>query len=509
MLIRTVVDTSGSALALDAITKTFDGFRALDHAHVSVRRGEVHGLLGENGAGKSSLMNVAAGLYAPDSGQILLDGTAVTIDGPLDARTMGIGMVHQHYKLVKPFNAIENILLSDPGQRYRDAIDALTDKVREVADELGFELDVTKPVGTLSIAEQQRVEILKVLVGGAWILILDEPTAVLTDAEGARLLETVRALARGGHSVVLVTHKLNEAIEYCDRITVMRGGRTIDTVDAKGIGQSELTTMIVGADVHEHRAPSQSIGAPVLQVNGLRAARGDGHIAVKDANFNVRSGEIYGIAGVGGNGQTELSDALSGLTKSLSGTVMLGEATDITDASPEERREDGLAAIPADRHSKALAGSLSVADNFAIGGVMRGRFGSWMRVRRRVLEQAADEAVTAFDVQGVRSLKQRAALLSGGNAQKLVIAREFSGSPRLIVAHSPARGLDLRASAAVHERLRGARDAGAGVLLISEDLDEILLLCDRIGVMTRGQIVAEFDAPFDRQSVGEAMIGHG
>ena len=496
------------ALELGGISKSFDGFAALSSASFSVLPGEVHALLGENGAGKSSLMNVAAGLYAPDEGDIRVAGRTVSIKGPLDAARNSIGMVHQHFKLVKPFTAVENILLANRRKDYSRALRDVEREVRQHCATLGFDVDLTRPVGTLSVAEQQRIEILKVLVGGARVLILDEPTAVLTDQESERLLATVRGLAQRGTAIVLVTHKLGEVIRHADRVTVMRGGRTMATADPRAISIAELTTLIVGSTVTELPAPAKNAGAVVLTASGLRGARPDGHEVLTGASFVVRSGEIYGIAGVGGNGQTELAEILMGVLSPLGGKVTLAEE-DITREAPDRRRHRGLVSIPADRQSFGLAADLSVADNFAVSSVVAGDFGSWLRVRSKEIRDATRKAVDAFDVQGVRSTKQKAALLSGGNAQKLVIAREFSSKPRLVLAHSPSRGLDVRATAAVHQRLRDARDAGAGVLLISEDLDEIMLLADSIGVMSRGRIVADFSAPADRHAVGRAMVHHG
>ncbi len=497
------------ALELSGITKSFDGFMALSSVDFAVAPGEVHALLGENGAGKSSLMNVAAGLYAPDEGAIRINGRPAVIRGPLDAKANSIGMVHQHFKLVRPFNALENILLSDSRGGYSRGLARIAAEVKTHCEALGFAVDLDKPVGMLSIAEQQRIEILKVLVGGARILILDEPTAVLSDEESDRLLRTIRSIAARGTAVVLVTHKLGEVIAHADRVTVMRGGKAIATADPRAVSVPELTQMIVGSSVHEVPAPSQNIGDPLLTVADLRGSRSDGHVALTGASFTVRAGEIYGIAGVGGNGQTELAEILMGVRRPLSGRIDIAGVEDLLIEAPQQRRAQGLAFIPADRHTWALAGGLSVAENFAVAGVVAGRYGSSIRVDVAAIRAAARKAVEAFDVQGVRSPGQKAGLLSGGNAQKLVIAREFSGSPRVVLAHSPSRGLDVRASAAVHGRLRAARDAGAGVLLISEDLDEILLLSDRVGVMNRGRIAAEFTTPVERHAVGRALVHHG
>lgn len=501
-------DPAVPALALRSITKSFGDFIALDDVDFDLRQGEVHALLGENGAGKSSLMNVAAGLYAADRGAIEIAGQAVAIRGPSDAQTLRIGMVHQHYKLVMPFNTVENILLANPAGRYRQSLQRIRGMITEKAELVGFDVDLDKPVGDLSIAEQQRVEILKVLVAGANIIILDEPTAVLTDEEGQRLLEAIRKLADSGCCVALVTHKLNESLMHSDRITVMRNGKVVDTVLPDAVTAPDLTKMIVGESIVEKRHLSTETGKPRLTVRKIAAQRADGLPVLNDLSFDVRSGEIYGIAGVGGNGQSELVEVLMGLLPPSDGHLYLEGPGDITAARSDERRRYGVACIPADRQGFALAGDLSVSDNYSIGGVLSGKFGSWMRLDRRSMGRATRSAVKKYDVQGVRSDGQRSALLSGGNAQKLVIAREFSGDPTLVIAHSPNRGLDVRASAAVHGHLLSARDAGAAIVLISEDLDEIMLLSDRIGVMNSGTVVAEFDAPADRHDIGKAMVGH-
>jgi len=502
-----------AALELSGIRKSFGDFLALNDARLSAEYGEVHALLGENGAGKSSLMNVAAGLYSPDSGSIRVGGAERRFSGPREATQQGIGMIHQNFKLVKRFNVIENVLLANPRGAFRSGKKAIEREIREQADALGFALDPMRRVDTLSIAEQQRVEIIKVLIAGARILILDEPTAVLTEGEAQRLLATVRDVAQRGAAVILVTHKLRDVKGFAHRVTIMRAGQTVTTLDPQSASAEELTTLTVGSNIVTPSRSEKPAGAPRLIVAGLAGETIEGHTALVDASFSVRAGEIYGIAGVGGNGQTELTAALVGGRLPTAGTIAIkepGSATpvDLTKATTRGRRDLGLAAIPADRQSFGLASPLSIVDNYAIGFVHKGRFGSALRIDRSRMKRAARAAVAEFDVQGVRSLTQRAALLSGGNAQKLVLARELSREPSIIVAHSPTRGLDVRACAAVHQRLLAARDAGAAVLVISEDLDEVLAIADRIGVMTRGRIVAEFDAPADRSAVGRAMVDH-
>ena len=496
------------ALELTGIKKSFDGVIALDGAVFAANAGEVHALLGENGAGKSSLMNIAAGFYVPDTGTVAIHGEVVALSGPAAARSYGIGMVHQHFKLVKPFTVAENILLANPRPTFRSGIRDIRDGVRAQAAQLGFDIDPDRRVADLTVAEQQQVEIIKVLLGGARILILDEPTAVLTDVEAERLLDIVRRLADSGVAVILVTHKLHEVKRHADAVTIMRGGRTVATPDPRVSSAAELTELTVGQTVPLPVRTERPLGETRLNVGALHCARSDGQVMVNDTSFFVRAGEIYGLAGVSGNGQAELAAALIGARAPLSGEIWLENAGDVGMAAPAKRRAAGLAAIPADRYAFALAGSLSIADNFAVATIGSGCYGpSWL-IGRAAMRREATEAVAAYDVQGARGVGQKTALLSGGNAQKLVIAREFSRQPSVIVAHSPSRGLDVRACAAVHERLLAARDRGAAVVLISEDLDEVLSLSDRIGVMTRGRIVAEFNRPADRQAIGRAMVDH-
>jgi simple sugar transport system ATP-binding protein len=496
------------ALALKGIRKSFDGVVVLDDAEFSGHAGEVHALLGENGAGKSSLMNVAAGLYAPEAGSIAINGEAVSLSGPSEARSHGIGMVHQHFKLVMRFTVAENILIANQRSHYRSGINDIRAAIEKQSSELGFTMDPDRRVNTLTLAQQQQVEIVKVLVGGAKILILDEPTAVLTDAEAESLLTTIQRLAKAGTAVVLITHKLHEVKRYADAVTIMRRGKTVATLDPSTATAAELTQLTVGeTETLPVRAPNTDTQLR-LNVGALTCVRDDGSTALQEATFFVRAGEIYGIAGVSGNGQAELAEALMGAREPSHGEIWLEELGDIAHSPMTNTRTAAVAVIPADRYTYALAGSLSIADNFAVADIGSGRYGSLGLVDRAAMQRDAAKAVADYDVQGVRSMRQRAALLSGGNAQKLVIAREFSRSPSVVVAHSPSRGLDARACNAVHQRLLSARDRGAAVVLISEDLDEVLTLSDRIGVMTRGQIVAEFARPADRQAIGRAMVDH-
>jgi simple sugar transport system ATP-binding protein len=504
------VSSASGALALHGIRKVFDGFVALDGAHFEARHGEVHALLGENGAGKSSLMNIAAGLYAPEAGTLSIEDNPAVLKGPKDAAALGVGMVHQHFKLVRPFTVIENLLLYDHGlrdKRFAQRKALMGEAVQRRAASLGFSIDVQCRIDQLSIAEQQRVEILRVLIGGARILILDEPTAVLTDAESESLLQTVRQLASQGACVVLVTHKMQDVKRFADRVTVMRAGRTVATRAVEQTSAAELVELTVGQSPAPAARPTHMPGDVALRTRDLnRPAKGSSQ-PLQSIALELRAGEVFGIAGVGGNGQTEFVETLMGLEPAQSGSIeMRGEALRPGDIA--QRHALGLAVIPSDRQRLALAQSLGVAENVALASVARGDLGSWWKLDRRGLQQLAAAAVKAFDVQGVRSLQQKAALLSGGNAQKLVLAREFGKAPSVVIAHSPSRGLDVRASAQVHQRLLDAAAQGAAVLLISEDLDEVMSLSHRIGVMNRGRIVAQFDHPFDRQALGQAMVDH-
>ncbi|KQS75447.1 ABC transporter ATP-binding protein [Rhizobium sp. Leaf384] len=503
-----------SLLELERVSKAFDGFQALDGASFSAAAGEIHALLGENGAGKSTLMNICCGLYTPDSGSLRLAGRETRLSGPREAAALGIGMVHQHFKLVRPFSILDNVLLSRLGSGDRIASAkgerlAMRAAIHEQAAALGGTLDPDARIDSLSIAEQQRVEVIKALIAGARILILDEPTAVLTDQEAEKLMLTLRRLASSGTTVVLVTHKLMDVKRFADRVTILRGGRTVGSIDPKGTALEELTRLTVGETLPTVRETQPVFGRRRLETLGLSVRRADGTKAVDAVSFHVRAGEIYAIAGVSGNGQSELTEVLMGLRRAGSGSVQFEDAGEaVTAADPARLRRYGVAFIPADRYRYALAGGLSVAENYGVGDVARGRYGSWLWLRRGRLRKNAEEALSSFDVQGVRALSQKAALLSGGNAQKLVIAREFSDPPSIIVAQSPSRGLDARATAAVHARLQASARNGAAVLLVSEDLDEAMKLAHRIGVMAGGKLVGEFTAPFDRQQIGGAMVGH-
>ena len=495
-------------LEILSVSKSFGGFQALDHTNFDVRLGEVHSLLGENGAGKSTLMNIVCGLYSPDTGSLKLNGKLRVFKGPQEAANEGIGMVHQHFKLVESFTVLENLMLFfKPDKSFRKSEEIVTKKAKSLAKELGFLIQLDSRAGDLSIADQQKVEILKVLIAGAKIIILDEPTAVLNEEEAISLLTLIRKLADAGSGIILVTHKIREALDHCDRITVMRAGKKVHEVLPQNIDALRLTKLIVGENiVTSPQYSSNRSKLPLLKFNRVGLTDEIGRKRLSSVTFNVFGGEIYGIAGVGGNGQTELAAVIMGLMTPSEGKIEIKDCGDVTHDPPTKRRRDGISSIPVDRYLHGLSGQQSVLENYSITAVLRGELGGWVKFDKNLAKQKTKEAISKYDVQGVNNLNQKASLLSGGNAQKLVISREFSGKPKIIFAHSPSRGLDVRAGAAVHNKLREARDSGAAVILISEDLDEILLMSDRIGVLSSGKISKEFDAPAKRSDVGRAMV---
>jgi general nucleoside transport system ATP-binding protein len=496
------------ALELRGITKRFPGVLANDHVDFDLRRREVHALLGENGAGKSTLMNILYGLYHPDEGEIRVRGERVSLSSPKDAIAHGIGMVHQHFMLIPVMTVAENIVLaSEPttGGVFLD-YDAATKRVADMARTFKFAINPQARVENISVGQQQRVEILKALYRNADILILDEPTAVLTPQEAHELFEILNNLRTEGLSIIFITHKLNEVLEVADRITVLRRGKKIETLPREGATETELARLMVGREVllRVDKAPATPAD-PLLSVEDLHVLDDRGLEAVRGVSFHVRAGEIVGVAGVDGNGQTELIDALAGLRHPLSGRIVLG-GKDVTQAGARDVLDRGLGHIPEDRQRRGLVLDFTLAENLGLHDYRKepnSRFG-WMfpnrlvRVARRLLEQ--------FDVRG-GGPQTRAAALSGGNQQKVVLAREISREPSVLLAAQPTRGLDVGAIEFVHRRLVEARDSGKGVLLVSLELDEILSLSDRILAVYEGRIVREYPPDVTEEELGIAMTG--
>lgn len=500
---------SSTVLRMTGITKQFPGVLANDSIDLELNRGEIHALLGENGAGKTTLMKILYGLYQADSGKIEVRDREVKIDGPAEAIRLGIGMVHQHFMLIPPFTVAENIVLGvEPSQAglHLDMPKAIR-SVEELSDKYGLRVDPTSKIENISVGMQQRVEILKALYRGAEILVLDEPTAVLTPQEVAELAQIMRGLAGQGKSIIFITHKLKEVIAIADRVTVIRRGRVIGTRDTATATTEELANMMVGRDVElvVHKKKAEP-GAVVLDVSGLCAQSNRKLAALKGVSFQVRAGEILGIAGVEGNGQTELVEALTGLRRATAGRVTL-KGEDITNLSPRKIIERKVAHVPEDRQRRGLILDFSLSENMVLGSYHRKPFARGIRLVWGAIRDYARRLIGEFDVR-TPGEAVNARSLSGGNQQKVILARELSRDPDLLVIAQPTRGLDVGAIEFVHHRLVEARDAGKAVLLVSLELDEIMSLSDRIAVMYEGEIVGEMPAEkATEEQLGLLMAG--
>ena len=499
------------ALEMRGITKRYPGVVANDHIDLEVRRGEIHALLGENGAGKTTLMNVLYGLARPNEGQILLDGKPVQIAGPSDAIARGISMVHQHFMLVPVLSVAENVVLGAETMARGPFLDSreASKRIAALAARFGFELDPEAKVGTLSVGQQQRVEILKALYRDAQILVLDEPTAVLTPQETDEVFVLLRKLADAGRSIIFISHKLYEVLAIADRITVIRRGRVIGERKPGETTEAELAELMVGREVELTVDRGEShLGEPMLQVEGLRVVDDRRHEVVPDATFQIKAGEILGIAGVAGNGQDELVEALVGLRRPSGGKVRL-DGLDVTGASPREMNEAGVGYVPGDRHRFGLILSFPVYDNLILTSYYRAPFARGvLRDDSAVLESAVGQ-VSKFDIR-VPSSSVATSTLSGGNQQKVIVAREFDRPLKLLILDQPTRGLDVGSIEFIHRQIIAKRDAGTAVLLVSAELDEVMEISDRIAVMYRGRIVAELDGrTADKSRVGLLMATGG
>ncbi len=503
---------TGEPLALEArnITKRFPGVLANDSVDFALEKGEIHALLGENGAGKSTLMNVIYGLYSPDEGQICVDGKEVAIRDPNDAIAHGIGMVHQHFMLVPVFTVAENIVLGSeitrgPTLDMRQA----ERQIRRLSEEFGLQVDPQAVVEDLAVGEQQRVEIVKALYRDARILVLDEPTAVLTPQEADDLFRIMRQLTDRGVSIIFITHKLKEVLAVADHITVMRRGRVVGTTTPEETDEQGLASMMVGRDVvlEVDKSPAQPQQI-VLEVQNLSVQDERGVVAVRDVSFEVRAGEILGIAGVQGNGQTELVEALTGLRAPQSGRILL-DGREVPFHNPRYLIEHGVAHIPEDRQKHGLVLPYSIADNLVLSTYYREPFSRGVQRRQRPINARAGALIEEFDVRAPGAFTP-AGNLSGGNQQKVIVARELSRRLRLLVANQPTRGLDVGSIEFIHRRMVQVRDEQIAVLLVSAELDEILSLADRIVVMYHGRIVATLaTAQATRDKLGLLMAGSG
>ena len=492
------------------ITKEFPGIKANDNITLQLRKGEVHALLGENGAGKSTLMSVLFGLYQPEQGVIKKNGKEVKINNPNDANDLGIGMVHQHFKLVECFSVLDNIMLGvEPCKAGFLQKEVARKKVVELSEKYGLRVDPDALVSDISVGMQQRVEILKMLYRDNEILIFDEPTAVLTPQEIDELMEIMRGFKAEGKSILFITHKLNEIMAVADRCTVLRKGKCIGTVDIANSSKEELSRMMVGRDVEfvVDKKPAQP-GKTILSVQGMTVpSRTHKKDAVRNVSFDVRAGEIVCLAGIEGNGQTELVYGLTGLEKISGGTITL-DGQDITHASIRQRSKDGMSHIPEDRHKHGLVLDYSLENNMVLQRYWQPEFQKGGFIRSDKVREYSDKLIAQYDVRSGQGSLTTVRSMSGGNQQKAIIAREIDKDPKLLVAVQPTRGLDVGAIEYIHRQIVAERDKGTAVLLVSLELDEVMNLSDRILVMYEGEVVGEFDPKTTTvQELGLYMAG--
>ena len=498
-------------LELRGITKRFGEFTANDAIDLVIEPGTVHALLGENGAGKSTLMNVLFGLYDPDEGEILIDDKAVAFAGPGDAMKAGIAMVHQHFMLVHPFTVAENVILGH--EKVRGPVkmldlDAAREQVREISARFGFNVDPDAVIEEMPVGAQQRVEIIKALSQRAEVLILDEPTAVLTPQETDELLEIVRQLRASGTAIVLITHKLREVQAIADHITVIRRGKVVGTAKPTA-SREELASLMVGRAVTMTVDKTKAKpGDVVLDVKELSVVDEAGLPHLKGVSFDVRAGEILAIAGVQGNGQTELTESLLGVVKPTAGTATL-DGKVITGLSIKDVLLSGIGFVPEDRTEDGLVAGFSIANNLILDIYDQPPYSKGGALKQKAIEESAEKNVEQFDVR-TTSIHATAGSLSGGNQQKVVLARELSRPLKLLIASNPTRGLDVGSIEFVHKRIIAERDAGAAVIIVSSELDEVVALADRIAVMYHGEIVGIVPPDTDRDTLGLMMAGaHG
>ncbi len=502
------MNTATPVVELKQITKRFPGIVANDSISLKLFKGEIHALLGENGAGKSTLMNIVFGLYQPDEGGIEVDGKPVMIDGPNKAIELGIGMVHQHFKLVQPFTVTENIILgSEPKNGARINYKKATEEIRKLSEQYGLRVDPNAKIHDISVGMQQRVEILKTLYRGANILIFDEPTAVLTPQEISELMDIMQRLIKEGKSIILITHKLKEIMQIADTVTIIRRGKVIDTLKKSETSPQELAEKMVGRNVNfkVDKIPANP-GEVVMEMKDVVSKNKDGMAVLNQLSLQVKAGEILGIAGVDGNGQSELIEALTGLRHVDGGQITL-HGKPITNLTPRKVTESGIAHIPEDRHKYGLVLDFSVSENMVLETYYKQPYNKNGFLQYDEIDKKAQRLVDSFDVR-TPSIHTMARSLSGGNQQKAIIAREIDKNPDLLVAAQPTRGLDVGAIEFVQKQLIAQRDQGKAVLLISFELDEILNVSDRIVVIYEGQIVGEvLPEQTNDQELGLMMAG--
>jgi simple sugar transport system ATP-binding protein len=494
---------------MSGITMRFGDVVANDNVDFELQKGEVHALLGENGAGKSTLMSILYGLYQPQAGEIYVKGKKVAIKSPNDSMALGIAMVHQHFLLTLPHTVTENIIVGLKSKGLLLDIGSAEKKITQLSERYGLKIDPKAIVGDLAVGEQQRVEILKALYRDVDILILDEPTGMLTPQEEKALFVTLDSMVKQGLSIIFITHKLHEVMEASTRVTVLRGGKLVGTVRTSDTNETELAKMMVGRPVIENSAPRSSAGqGAILELKGVSALNNANIMYLKDLSLELRKGEILGIAGVDGNGQTELAEVIAGLRKVQGGEIVI-DGKPVTNLQPRKIREWGLAYVPQDRLETGLILEYSIAENLIIDRWYRGEYSGKVFLKQDEMNKFAQKAVSEFDIK-TPGINVPVKSLSGGNLQKVLMARELARNPKVLVVHNPTRGLDIGATEYIHKQLILQRDAGVGVLMISLDLDEILTVCDRIAVIYEGRIMDVMDrkdADVDR--IGLLMGGRG
>lgn len=494
-------------IQLQGIVKKFPGVLANDHVDLDIHSGEIHAILGENGSGKSTLMSILAGLYRPDAGKILVNGIGQKFRSPRDAMACGIGMVHQHFKLVEPFTVAENITLGEKHNSFFLSNEKLKASIHELGNKYGLEINPDAKIWQLSVGEKQRVEIVRMLYRGSKVLVLDEPTAVLTPQEAGELFRNLHRMASAGCAVVLITHKLNEVQEVADRVTVLRHGKVAGVLVKSRINAKEMVRLMVGRDVEtQYGRNSSPVGRVVLELIKVNALNDMGLRCLRELSLCIREGEILGLAGVAGNGQREMAEVITGLRRIESGKILLNDR-EITNLTPREIIDLGVSYVPEDRLGMGLMPELNTLDNLILKNYQQSEYsGRWL-LKSRTIQQYAETLVKQYQVK-LASLRQPVKMLSGGNLQKLLLAREISGSPKLMVVIYPARGLDIGATEAVHKLLLELKTRKTAILLISEDLDEIFKLADRVGVLFSGQLTGEFPVEqTDLEEVGLLMTG--
>jgi simple sugar transport system ATP-binding protein len=500
-----------TSLHMRGIVKRFPGVLALDNVNFDVQAGEIHALLGENGAGKSTLMKILYGLYQPDEGEVLINGEPVALHSPHDSILRGIGMIHQHFMLVPSLTVAENVALGMKSARGMLLdLKTVSRKLNELSQQYNLKIEPDRPIWQLAVGEQQRVEILRALYKGAALLILDEPTAVLTPQESDELFAVLRQMTTDGRGVIFITHKLHEVLAVSQRITVLRDGQHVATIPNVGATKLSLAEMMVGRPVSlEYQIAPKTPGDARLTLKGVSALSERGDLGLNTVSLTVRGGEIVGVAGVSGNGQRELAQVIAGLRPCASGTITVEEA-DATGQPPAAVRAMGVSYIPEERMIDGVVRSFSVADNYVLKSQGEKPFSRWgLFLRRKAIAEACQTAIDSFEIKtpGTTTPIKN---LSGGNIQKLILARELADKPRVLIASQPTRGVDIGASEYIHHRLLEARENGTAVLLISEDLDEVMALSDRILVMYEGHIVGEVQrGAFDVKSIGALMAGAG